>query len=69
MGEGTSVATGAAGRVRVGGSPWRPTCRENVSARSVSTCPLGGSTISWDRRIRLEPWDRTRHLLVQKKAS
>lgn len=35
---------------------WRPTCSEKVSARSVSTCPLGGSTISWDRRTRLEPW-------------
>lgn len=35
----------------------RPTCREKVRARSVSTCPLGGSTISWDRRMRLEPWE------------
>lgn len=33
-----------------------PTCSEKVRARSVSTCPLGGSTISWERRMRLEPW-------------
>lgn len=32
------------------------TCRENVRARSVSTPPAGGSTISWERRIRLEPY-------------
>lgn len=31
------------------------TCSEKVSARSVSTDPLGGSTISWDLKIRLEP--------------
>lgn len=31
------------------------TCSEKVRARSVSTDPLGGSTISWDLKIRLEP--------------
>lgn len=36
------------------------TCREKVSARSVSTEPLGGSTISWDLRICLEPWEAGR---------
>lgn len=38
--------------------PWCPvplTCSEKVSASSVSTCPLGGNTISWDLRMRLEP--------------
>lgn len=32
------------------------TCSEKVRARSVSTLPLGGSMISWDLKIRLEPW-------------
>lgn len=43
---------------------WRPhshlTCSEKVNASSVSTCPLGGNTISWERRMRLEPCTETK---------
>lgn len=40
------------------------TCSEKVSARSVSTDPLGGSTISWDLKIRLEPCREKKKRLV-----
>ena len=41
------------------------TCKENVSSRSVSIRPLGGSTYSLDLSIRLEP---CRHKDTNEKA-
>lgn len=40
------------------------TCSEKVRARSVSTPPAGGSTISWERRIRLEPCSHKQSLYL-----
>lgn len=40
------------------------TCSENVRARSVSTPPAGGSTISWERRILLEPYRHKQSLYL-----